>query len=238
MAIAVQFFGIDNVVSMAEKRSCPRWAIFNGRQFLFKFEGDSQEESSELLQKILEALEESQTDAIYTIKFYEDTSGKIKENTPCDGSFNFKITDPATREEKKQSMILGTTRNNERIDRMEAMMENILQRMNEPEDDTEPEPDPQSMNGILLGFLKEPDKIVQMIGAVKQIFGGAKAVQAIGNIPAVVPESSEEDKKILQAVDLLKKHDPKLGDHLLKLAAIAQTDPGAWKFLISTLESK
>ena len=85
---SVQFFGADNVIKAAENRKCPAWAIFQGKQFLFKYEGSDLNESQDFLEKILENLQDSVS--VYTIRFYEEAV-KIKENTPYDGSFNFRM---------------------------------------------------------------------------------------------------------------------------------------------------
>jgi hypothetical protein len=73
---AVQFYGVNEVLKAAENRDCPQWGIFQGKQFLFKYEEIDQVESLTFLQEILKALQRS--DAIYTIKF---TNRKIKKRS-------------------------------------------------------------------------------------------------------------------------------------------------------------
>jgi len=46
-----------------------------------------------------------------------------------------------------------------------------------------------------------------------------------------------QDEKCMQAIEILKKHDPEIGDSLLKLAALAQTNPDYFKQLITMLKT-
>lgn len=231
MSAAVQFYGQDAVIMAAKNRDCPRWAMFSGRQFLFKHEGTDPENSLNFLDEILSTLDKSGSVATYTLKFYEEP-GKIKENTPCDGSFNFRLVEE---EERQQRRVLYNQMPSEIMKRLDAI--EARQIAQEEEDDEDEEPQPNTLNGVLVGLLKEPAKIEQMIGLAKMIFGGKSAPAGIGNIPAQPPAEGAEDQKIAEAIAILKANDPRLGDHLLKLAAIATSNKASFDFLLKTLES-
>lgn len=230
MAASVQFYGQDNIITAAENRNCPRWAIFSGRQFLFKYEGTDKNESLQFLEKILESLREAGTVATYTLRFYEDNQ-KIKDNTPYDGSFNFRLVEE---EERQQKALMYAGNSKLVIERLEAI-EQKLSGVDQEEDEEE---EPETINSILMGFLKEPQKIEQMLGIVGKIFGGAKYAGAISGTPAITASSNEEEIKIAEAVEVLKANDSKIGDHLLKLAGIAKEKPEAFKYLLTLLESQ
>ena len=232
---AVQFYGEDSVMKAVENRDCPRWGMFYGRQFLFKYSGDSMEESMQLLQEIFDTLDKSGTVATYTLKFYED-AGKITEKTPCDGSFNFKLVAAEQYQERQiayagnsNKVLAAAEKLNERMDKWEAAA------------DEEEEPaEPQSLNGVLIGLLKEPQKIEQLmnLGRAFGLFGGLKHMGAIGNAQPAQATGTGEDVKISEAIEILKQHDPKIADHLLKLAGIAQNNNAAFKYLLSMLDNQ
>ena len=59
-------------------------------------------------------------------------------------------------------------------------------------------------------------------------------IQAVAGVPEVTI-APEQEQKIANALTTLAKHDTQLGDHLLKLADIAEADPGKFKFLLTML---
>ena len=87
---AVHCDNIDAVTTYYTNRQTPSWAIFQKNQFLTKWEGDDMDVGSDVLEKFLEML--SKSAAIYTLCVYTDVpAGGIKNDTPYDGSFNFKL---------------------------------------------------------------------------------------------------------------------------------------------------
>lgn len=89
---SVQFRNCEAVITAYIDRDVPAWAMFQGKQFLFSYAGNSISEGSVYLEKILSMISESA--AIYTLCIYEDLpDGKIKSNTAHDGSFNFRLNE-------------------------------------------------------------------------------------------------------------------------------------------------
>lgn len=226
MAASIQFYGKDAVTTAADNRQCARWAMFDGRQFLFKYEGNDKEESLQMLEKTLDCLQESGTISRYTLKFYEEAV-KIKENTPCDGSFNFKLFEE---EQIQQRKVMYQANNSELLKRLEAIEEKIS-----GSGDEEPEEEEED---FISGLLKDPTKIEQYMGMIGRLFSGGKAAAAIAGTPAVSTAATTEEGKINEAVNILKQHDSELSKHLLKLAAIAKEKPDAFKYLTQMLDSQ
>ena len=234
---AVQFYGKDSVLKAAENKDCSRWGIYSGKQFLFKYEGDSTDESFQLLEEILDALIQSQTGATYTIKFFE-TPGKITEKRECDGgSFNFKLIQ--AEEYNNRSLAFNSASDlDKRLSRMERAIEDMIsrdleERANElHQEEEEEEEEPQTALGFITGILQNPDMLKQYIGVAKMLFAGGGSPAQVAGVPG------EQDAKITEAIRILKEKDPALGDHLMKLAKIAAEDPMTWKFLVSTLEKQ
>lgn len=244
---AVQFYGMENVMSAAENLECPAWGIFINRSLFTKYEGDDLTTSLQFLQKNLEALQPSGTAAIYTLKFFEQQPGsklKITEKSVCDaGSFNFKLIEP----EEREMRAIGNSSQYGVIAEMRKEMQEMRQlimEMSEPIEDSEPE----TLGSVLLDAVKNPQQLMDLLNVGKMLLGipvQQQPVHAIGNINSAAAqqqqpqEYSEETIVRLQtAVATLEKNDPKLVEHLEKLAAMSETDKGTFSFLLSMLDKK
>jgi hypothetical protein len=217
---SIQFYGIDSVVDAAHNRKCPKWAIFQGSQFLFKHESEDQAESESFLHQVLDNIQQST--AVYTIKFYEDTV-KIKDKTPHDGSFNFRLIGE---DERNQKQLIYQNNNRNVLDKLEAI-EARIKVMEEEEYEEEPE----SMQGILAGLLKEPEKLGALINIGKSFFGMRTQQQQ-----PVRVSGTPDTEKLHKALETLKKNDPNIIEHLHKLAEISETNQATFKYLLSMLE--
>jgi RNA processing factor Prp31 len=194
--------------------------------------GEDIEEGLAMLEEVLKLIEHS--NATYTLKTFEKegkASVRIKENTPCDGSFNFKLLEQDEYVERRNERF-GAHGGNAMQSRLGALEAKIaeLELVDEEEK-------PKSITDkIGAMFLEEPEKIPPMIAAIQSlvymITGKSQPAQtaAIGSIP------DDNDAQINQALEILKQHDDKLGEHLMKLASIAQSDKAAWTMLINMVE--
>ena len=250
MAIGVQFFGIDNVLDAAKNFNCAAWAIFIRTSLFMKYEGSDMNESLEMLEQCLSSLEPSGTEAVYTIKFFEPVDSKqikINEKSTCTaGSFNFKLTDPAMREQRalgyaaQSSGLLNQV--NQRMDKLEEMFMKFL------ESEPDPVEEPETVGTVLIDALKNPDHLMSLINAGKMLLGFPIQQQitphTIGNInqSASQQQPVEYDEKMIarlqNAVNTLEQNDPKLVEHLEKLAAMSVNDKGTFQFLLSMLDKK
>jgi hypothetical protein len=245
---SIHFFGIDNVIVAAKNRSCPNWGIFQKGQFLFKYEGNNMEESIQLLGNILETIQESA--AAYTIKFYEQDGKavKIKENTACDGSFNFRLIEEEERQERRASYSMASKQVLETLTKINERLERLEDQDMEDEEEEEPE----NLQSALIGLISQPHKITELISGIKSLLGSDQpAVHQIGNInrvgqnadrgedpgPGAGDQLSQIEKanRIANVLDALEKSDPQILEHLEKLSAIATNSPLQFKSLISML---
>ncbi len=227
MASSVQFTSSEAVLTAFLNRNCPAWSIWQGRQFMFKNEGSNAEESEKQLIEILTVLEQS-SNAIYTLKVYEELKGKIKENTPCDGSFNFKLN--AETQLITNNQYSRMNNQNELLTRLAAIEARLQDEPEEEEDETE------RTLGKIGALMNNPVvmQLAQMIFGAKPAASSQLAITS-GSI-AGVPESNDNER-INQAVAILKTKDARLADHLTKLAEIATTQPGSFDFLLKSLDS-
>lgn len=250
---SIQFFGRDAALQAFEHRQVEVWSLWQGRNLLTKGEGAQQ------LAEYLDMIANGGTNAIYTVKVYEDLNDvkKVKSNTPDDGSYNFRLNDPNQSPTASQigsmnrtDLLFQEIRSlHERLDKMDAVDDH------DDEDDTI----------TIAGLLKDPDHLGKLIDVGKKLLGviNPGAVQSpalIGQVTragqnptggqdptapmeektAQGTQGSEDAEKKLQrlgdALDILEANDPHIVEHLEKLAAVAKQDPTKFKSLISILD--
>jgi hypothetical protein len=166
MGASIQFRGSKAVIKAFENyQDAQAWAIFQAKNLLFKGSG------SDELESVLKMLEPYGSEAIYQLKVYEeiDEPKRIKEKTECDGSFAFKLGS----EELFGGGSAYVRGLEERIKKMEG-----------EKDEEEEKTIGGKIGNALLGLLEQPTELVQLIGAIKQMFAPAppQAVAAIGRV--------------------------------------------------------
>lgn len=240
---SVQFYGKNAIINAAEQRNCPAWGIFINRNLFMKYEGEDLTESLNMLDTHLDALAESGTQGVYTIKFFENDGNKklkINEKTVCDGgSFNFKLIEP----EERQSNIVGYAKNNELLTTLLAKIQSLEDRLNEKEEEEEEE-EPATLGSVIREISQNPEQVFNLINYGRALLGMPlqQYNNAIGN---VMPQQQQQQqqtisneeklRRLTTALNTLEQHDPKLLEHLEKLAAMAENETGRFKFLISML---
>ena len=93
LSSSIQFRDKEAVKQAYKNRDVDAWSIVCGKQFMFKGIGyDS-------FQDTIDLLAETDSNALYTAQVYEgiEDEKQIKNNTPCDGSFNFKFNEETAR---------------------------------------------------------------------------------------------------------------------------------------------
>jgi hypothetical protein len=221
---SVQFIGRAALLK-GMKDKLDTWGLFQSKQFLVA--GDGSEELDEFLQK----LEPGGSVAVYTLKLYTAAKAEdIDEKTPSQGSINFKLTDPAT----------GTGSLAERLDRIEGMLAGDF------DGDEEPDENEESLAGIILGYLKDPQKIATIIGAFNDLKRGSVpaamipgAVGAFDDKPKgdAPPDWQNQVERLSKVLDRLQQADPGILEHLEKLADLAERKPDFFKMLLKQLDS-
>lgn len=245
MGASVQFYGKESVLTAASNLDCSAWAVFISRQLFMKCESLDMHESLDKLQQCLDMLSESNTQAVYCIKFFE-TDGqpiKINEKTVCTGgSFNFKLIDPETHTAGIGNVASYSLQINELKKEFAQLKEKLEQ--------TEPE-EPETIGSMIMGAFKDPqqfDHLMNIVNMGRVLLGMPPAqsqpMAAIGSAQpgqtnqAQPMTEADEDmmrERFANAVDVLGKADPQFLEHLEKLAVMAQKEPGKFKMLISML---
>lgn len=221
MGRSVQFIGKESVIDAYENRDIKCWGLFDGKSFIVSGE------DAEDLKTFLTRMEKSGTESIYTLKVYKnvDDIDDLDDRLPCNGSFNFKLSRSAA-----FGMIGLNTDLQTRLDLLEKKV------AGSGEDDE----DDESFESIMMGMIKNPVQLQQMIGAVQSLFtrSPAPVVAAVGALdPKKELNEQQQLDRLNDALQRLEKADPNIIDHLCKLADVAERDPGTFKFLIKNLES-
>lgn len=125
--------------------------------------------------------------------------------------------------------------NNQLLDEIRSLKSEIAamkmqQDMMENEEEEEEEPEEENM---LAGFMKNPAIQSMIISQISSLFSPQQKVTHVAGVLDGV--ETEQDSKIDEAIERLKKHDETLGDDLLKLCEIAENDPMQWKMLLKML---
>jgi len=91
-----------------------------------------------------------------------------------------------------------------------------------------------AVNNPLMGMLNSP----QIQGVLANALAGflSKTLNIESSKPGAVLNGISDDK-IAPAIEILKQHDPEIGESLYKLAMMAQNDPANFKMLLSMLKN-
>lgn len=264
MSSAVQFYGTDQVIQAATNRKCPAWGLWATRQFMFKYEGDDEKESIDFLEQTLDMIAQNGSTATYTLKFFEKEGNKpikIKENTPCDGSFNFRLIGEEERQQRNNMYISASPKVLTELQQLREEVANLRAAQNNPATEEEEDEDEKGLMGAVIGVIKDPDLLEQHIRnfhLFKSLFTGIQPA-AVGNVkqlgqtkpdiqdpgPAPVTDLSHANNtemneeqliRLGNACDKLYEHDKKIVEHLEKLAAMAANNPVQFQNLIGILD--
>jgi hypothetical protein len=262
---AVQFRGVDKIIRAYEFQKIPMWAIFYGNDLFTKYEterGDvpDMETGKALLKEVLESMDDDSGVSTYKLRVYDGVKNgdKVKSNTPYDASFNFSVLKRDEGSYYQARSRREEDRDNEIAD-LKAMVKTLTEQLNSEEEEEEEEK-PEGIMGVLSGIMKMPaveQAIAAQVGEVVKMFAakimpinhGGNQMGRVGAIPAdsntqdaapmkAVPIEANDDEqqdRMQQALDIIYPIDPFLGDHLLKIAAIATADPAKYKMLIAML---
>ncbi len=220
---SVHFGGKENVIRMYINRDVAPWSLWQGNQFLFKYDGEDIDEGAAALTKIFNDMAES-TNALYTLRVYEEMpkSGKINRSTPDHGSFNFRLNMEMQGLNQQQSQSIANRAH------LESELAAVKAELAELKEEMETETEQPDMWERINGILEKP----AVVGAINKMFG-----LDVQPRPATISGIPVGDEKIGEILEILKRHDDRLADHLWKLAQMAENKPNNFKFLLSTLDS-
>jgi hypothetical protein len=228
--------GIDKAIARYEKKGSIYFALYCGNDKYPVVNGlnGRWDEISECVEEIKEYFDDITPDhkKVYSIVWYEgavkpDQKGKISDIP--EGSVKFITSNPEQIQtyiegyQQRQQQYIGT-RDNEVLSRLSA----IETKLNEPDDYDD---EPAEKKNDYVGFIQNPDVINFIIGTVQTIIDRIlppnKTISGIAGV--------EDNSKLNQALEILKKHDPNLEDDLMILANMAENSPMQFKMLLNML---
>lgn len=227
---AVQLIGKKAVISRFGNFDTDTWALYQGKQFIVGGVG------VESLDEWLTDFEAAGSTATYMLRVYDSDAAPTAStaNTDYLACINFKLVDMY----EGYGIAGHTTKLMDRITGLEKKLQD-----QEKEGDEEGE----DFNSIIMGWLSDPVKLNQVAGAVRTIFGSGggsqqtlpatpvQAVSGFNNNSAPVTEDAAI--RVAGALDILGEKDPKIVEHLEKLAKLAKNDPMIFQAVISKLDA-
>lgn len=232
----VQFRSAENVLAAYRANNVPAFAVSAGSQLLTSYSGTDMDEGSQLLEKFLDLLEDSQSAATYSVRVYKGLKKgeDISNKTPYHGSFNFNLTDQIT-----GSMAgFGVTTSNGKsfsmakqffdlqstVEKQQEILELLVQKLSS----SETEEKEVSMGETLLASI-----LPHLPVLIEKLFPEKKSEPGNQQISGFKLESAEETQaridRVNAALEGLKNHVQDLPLFLEKLLRYANKNPQAFK---------
>ena len=208
----------------------PYFVVKASSQVKFSHEDDDVTAGRELLEENLKSAKMAGNTSVFSIIFYK----RLDKNGECTGTgevYNVRLNDPG-QYSNVNAMVMPNM-----MGELKQTLETIngrLAALEEPEDDEDEEDDD---GGFLGGITKDPEMkqaLMRMLFQQMGLINPKQGYQAQGPINGV-PDPAEEKEKIRTALQIMAKHTNSLGDDLMRLAKIAETDPNQFNFLLSML---
>ncbi len=223
----VQFRKAADVVTAYEQMNLPTFAIWCGSELQFPFEPETVDEGAGYLRELLVKLKQSA--AIYTLRIYKGSiSEEVDSKTPYRCSFNFQLRrvgeeyidgsdSPGYHGAGSDPALAEQVRN----------LTSAVEALTAAKGEEDEEDNKLGMVGTILNHDKLGPLVTGLLS--NMINGTTKEPAKLGAVPG-------EDSTLLdQALAILKRHDPALGQHLFKLAQIAEQKPDVFKMILTNL---
>ncbi len=233
MAGSIQFYGREQVIEAFDSRGVEAWSIFQGKELLTKGIGSTD------FCEFIDMLSKGSTNAIYTVRVYEDIGDakQIKSNTPNDGGFNFRLNDDnqlITSSQYGRMGSLGTL-----LSEVQALRKEVKDLREEEEEEESEKPHNMGMMGDILAHPAISPVVPLLVNTIVSNILKIP-VQSIpqqpGTATSLAGVGTDEKSLAIAAIDKLIVHNPKIGTHLQKLARLAEADKNTFLILMSSFE--
>lgn len=225
----VQLIGKDAVLSSFGKFDGDAWGLYQGKQFIVGGVG------SDELNDWLTGFKAAESTATYTIKIFDSDVAPTASTANADylACMTFKLVDTYDG--------YGIAGHSAKLMDRIAGLEKKVKEYEEGEDS-----EGTDLNDIIMGWFSDPQKLGQVAGAFRQLMGGPGAPPAIpvqtvsgvrGADPATGQDVEQRAIRLARALDELEKKDPKIVEHLEKLANLAKSDPLIFQGVLSKLDA-
>ena len=242
---SVQFRTVDEVIEAYENLGIADFAVWCDNVMQFPYEPETLELGIAYLEQLLETVKRNSA-AIYTLKIYKDVPpGGLTDKTPYRAAFNFQLKRQGEDGTMTyvpggggvQGELLGAVTE---LTQVVRDLKDARTTLPAGDDDGE---DEQADDG--LGFLGKVmnhpvmgpiagDLFRRISGAPAQLGGPPQQGATMAGVPGA-QLSAEQEGKVNKALAALRKLDPDLGDHLLKLSIYAETNAPGYTHLVGML---
>lgn len=247
----VTFRGKQQVLDAYVANDMAAWSLWASKEDMpFAYEGYedgiSVEEGADYLAQCIDKLKKGGSEASYQLKVYDnwEPGAKLTMKSVPSRSFRFGLWELEGGEgspyDKRTSGLIG--RLEERLDQIQgAFMGKILEKIDQDDKREEDEPKKSGIAGVVEGLWSVPEiqtaVVGKILGWVSSVVPMKKPAAVAGVIDTgqAVEIAPDQYKKLEQAIPLLARVDPLLGDHLLALARMAHNEPGKYKMALSFL---
>ena len=210
------------------------WSVRDAKnEILFFYAGKDENESREHLENNMRMAEAQGVEATLTLK--------IHAKCPKDGYFSKNEEGIVITHFRPSSYTptgyqpVNNYANDQLLNELRAMRSELAaikmkQEMEEMEEDEEEE-EPNA----LMGFIKNPAIQNLLISQITGLFNPTSKVTHVAGVMDGAETETEEDEKINEAINILRKYDDQLGYDLMLLAELAEKDQMQFKFLLKML---
>jgi hypothetical protein len=245
MARAINFRGVGAVVDAYELNKTGPWAVWCQGKILFSSDGVGENDidsGSQQLEAVLNSMKKHGSQGVYELWVYKlkDPDQEIDSKTPHFRAFGFSLF---------ENQVEGATNQDNRVfDLLTAMDARLKKLEDEEAAEGEVEEEDKTVMGkigaMALSLIERPEVQRQIaIGALSlwgKITGQNKPpmeerkVAGVETAPVNLLDADQVNKCHI-ALTRLSAKDAKLGDHLQKLADMAERDPGKYSMALNFL---
>lgn len=239
MGQVVHFRGVESVVEAYSANGVGPWAILSGKTIVFSSEeiaNDDVDAGAELLRRHLLLIKRGGTEGRYELRVYKLKDGEeIDSGTRYFRGFCFTLYENAYGGSNSDNRVIDMlTKMNERLEVLEMRPVELV----EEEDKTVM----GKLGAYALGLIETPMVQQMIVAGIGNVMGkflpmnNSQGPAKVAGVQGADDFLSEGQKmKIATAVQRLAAKDPLLGDHLLKLADIAENNPAKYNAALNFL---
>jgi hypothetical protein len=244
MARAINFRGVGAVVDAYELNKTGPWAVWCQGKILFSSDGVGQDDvdsGAQQLEAVLNSMKKHGSQGVYELWVYKlkNPDQEIDSKTPHFRAFGFSLF---------ENPVEGATNQDNRLFDLLSAMDARLKKLEEEELEQEVEQEDRTIMGkigtMAMTLIERPEVQQQLaMGAValwKNITGQNashmqdRKVAGVESAPVNLLDADQVNKCHL-ALTRLSAKDAKLGDHLQKLADMAERDPAKYSMALNFL---
>jgi len=211
------------------------WSVRDAKnEILFFYAGKDENESREHLENNIRMAEAQGVEATLTLKIHAKAPklGFFTKNEEGIVTTYFRPTSFTPTNYQP----VNNFANDQLLNELRAMRSELAAiKMKQEIDEMEEEEEEPVEDNALMGFIKNPAIQNMLIAQISNLFNPNQKVTHVAGVLDGAENENDQDEKIDAAIEILKKYDDRLGNDLLLLSELAETDQMQFKFLLKML---